>query len=432
MGEATDLEKAKTFSGASKIAISSALGFGFEMFDFTAYVYASTLFAPLFFPTGSYSASLVLAFLTASLTFFSRPVGGIIFGHFGDRIGRKPIWLLSLLGMGVVSITMGFLPTYQQIGIAATLALIILRIFQGFFTSGEQCGGWVLSEEFSPCNWRGFFGSVAGMGAGLSQVMLSIAIFIASYFAPGAQMAVLGWRIIFWVGVAPLVVALISRWKVSESIEWKAKVKTQIEKVPLVSAIKRDKRFFLIVLLAYTGQNLFVWGSITFLPSFLKLYTTIGTANTATVVLVANLFVMAGVPIWGYFSDRTKSRRKFLVISYLINAAVLLPLITILGSSNVSLSLIAGIILGFVNPLGLAVLPAWVSENTKTSERYSIMGTAHGLGVAFGGMAPYLVVAFSSSLGAINSTAMFAILGCLIAAAAISFSPADRVGKDLQ
>ena len=429
-----DIDKEKTFSNALKIATTSLFGYGFELFDFTAYIFASTLFAPFFFPSSSYEASLLLSLLTVSLTFFSRPVGGIFFGHFGDRIGRKVVWFLALAGTGLVSILLGFLPTYQQVGLIATVALIILRLLQGFFIAGEQAGGWVLTEENSPAKWRAFFGSVVGIGAGLSQVLLSIAIFLASTFAPGSQFAIFGWRIIFWFGAIPLLIALIIRWRVSESVEWKIKAAPKVEKIPLLTALKNKstRKFFFIMCIAFFGSNFFALGSITFLPSYLKLYTSNPPSYIATIVLIANLSVMAGAPIWGYLSDKRKSRRTLLTLGFLTNAVLLYPLFVIFNLSLVGISLLASVILGFFSPMLIAILPVWVTENTKTSVRYSTMASAYSIGAAFAGFAPYTVVLLSATLGPVTSTAMVAISGCLVAALVIPFSPRDRVKQELE
>jgi MHS family shikimate/dehydroshikimate transporter-like MFS transporter len=432
MGAQVDPEKSKTFSNAVLIALSSALGWGFELFDYTAFIFAATLFAPYFFPAADAATSLIYAIATASLTFFSRPLGGFLFGHYGDRLGRKSVWFIALLGMGVVSFAMGFLPTYQQVGIIATIALVSLRILQGIFINGEQAGGWVLTTEVAPSKWRGFFGGVVGMGAGLSQVFLSLSIFLASALAPGSQFAVMGWRIIFWVGILPLLVALFVRWKATESIEWRAKAAPKVEKIPLLAALRLNLRFFIVILLAYAGQTLFVFGSITFLPTFLKLYTTVTPASIATIVLVSNVAVMIGAPLWGMISDNRRRRRSYLTVAFLINAAILYPLMLVMSQGQVVPSLIAGVVLGFLNPLALSVMPAWIAENTKTSMRYSVLGTGNGFGVAIGGLAPYLVVMFSPGLGPAIATAAVAITGCLLAAFIIPFSPPDRAKQELE
>ncbi|MGA2573484.1 MAG: MFS transporter [Candidatus Methanomethylicaceae archaeon] len=429
-----DIDKEKTFSNALKIAVSSCFGFSFQVFDFTAYIFASTLFAKFFFPSSNPETSLLLSFATVSLTFVSRPIGGIFFGHFGDRIGRKGVWFLALIGIGLVTILMGFLPTYQQVGVIATVALITLRLLQGFFISGEQAGGWILTEENSPSKWRGLFGSVVGIGAGLSQVLLSIAIFLASALAPGSQFALIGWRIIFWFGAIPFFITLIIRWKVSESVEWKTKAAPKVEKIPLLTALrnKSNTKFFLIMIVAWFAVNFFTFGSITFLPSFLKLYTPNSPNAIATIVLIASLGVMVGAPIWGYLSDKWKSRRTFLTLAFLTNAILLYPLIFIFNLGMVGISLLAGIALGFFSPMMMSVLPAWITENTKTSVRYSTFAAANGIGAALGGLAPYTVVLFSATVGPVTSTAMVAISGCLVGLLVIPFSPRDRAKQELE
>ncbi len=432
MSFTAETEKSKSFSKAALIATSSCLGWGFELFDYTAYIFASTLFAPYFFPASDAATSLLYAIATASLTFFSRPIGGIIFGHYGDRMGRKTAWFIALLGMGIVSFAMGFLPTYQQIGIAATVILVSLRLLQGIFLSGEQAGGWTLTAEESPSKWRGFFGGIVGIGAGLAQVMLSLSILVASALAPGSQFAVMGWRIIFWFGILPLLVAVIVRWKAGESVEWRAKAAPRVEKVPILAGIRANMRFFLVIVAAYTGQALFVFGSITFLPTFLRIYTAVPPSSIATITMVANIFVMIGAPLWGLVSDKMRSRKWFLTAAYLLNALILYPLMLTMSTGQVEASLLAGVVLGFLNPLGLAVLPVWVAENTRTSSRYSVLGTGLNIGMAIGGLAPYLSLVFSGTLTPALATASVAIFGCLLATFIIPFSPKDRVNLELE
>ena len=128
MGLPVDTEKTKSASKAALISFSSLLGWGFELFDFTTFIYAATLFAPYFFPAVDANTSLLYAFATNAVAFFARPVGGFVFGHFGDRLGRRTAWFVALIGMGIVSFAMGCLPTYQQVGILATILLVILRL----------------------------------------------------------------------------------------------------------------------------------------------------------------------------------------------------------------------------------------------------------------------------------------------------------------
>ncbi|TRM84512.1 MFS transporter, partial [Sulfolobus sp. F3] len=142
----------KKLSEAIKVAISANLGWGFELFDLVVYLYVATTIAPLFFPSTSRIASLLEFLLTIVIGYFARPLGGIFFGHYGDKLGRKRMWFISLLGMGIATILIGFLPTYYQIGVLATVLLIILRILQGFFLAGEWGGGMTLVTEVAPSN----------------------------------------------------------------------------------------------------------------------------------------------------------------------------------------------------------------------------------------------------------------------------------------
>lgn len=144
---------------ALKLAVSANLGWGFELFDLVVYLYAGTVMAELFFPSESYVASLLAFYLTLVTGYFARPVGAVIFGHYGDRIGRKHIWFLSLLGMGLATILIGFLPTYAQVGVLAPALILVLRTVQGIFLAGEWGGGMTFVVENAPDHLRGLYGA---------------------------------------------------------------------------------------------------------------------------------------------------------------------------------------------------------------------------------------------------------------------------------
>jgi MHS family shikimate/dehydroshikimate transporter-like MFS transporter len=424
-------EPEKSISKAALVAFSSLFGWGFELFDFTAFLFAATLFAPYFFPASDANTSVLYAFATSSIAFFARPFGGFIFGHYGDKLGRKSVWFIALLGMGIISFLMGCLPTYQQVGIFATIALVFCRVLQGIFLSGEQAGGWVLIAEVSPAKWRAFFGGIVGAGSPFGQVLLSIAIFVASALAPGSLFAVWGWRIIFWVGVLPLIVALVVRYWASESIEWKAKAQPKIEKIPFLTALRADPKFFLVIFCSFAGQALFIYGSVTFLPSFFRLYTALPPASIAYINMAQAITCMIAAPIWGVISDVKKTRRRFIAVAFMIDALMIYPIMTVMGWSQIWPAIFAGIVLGFFTPMAVGVQPAWIAENTRTSVRYSFTAVASGFGSAVGGLAPYLVVQFSPALGAVYATTAVAIFGCLLASFTALFSPPDRVMKEL-
>jgi len=427
-----DPEKSKSGSKAALVSISSALGWGFELFDFTSFMFAATYFAPYFFPSADPNTSVLYAFVTSAIAFISRPIGGFVFGHYGDRLGRKSVWFTALLGMGLVSFALGCLPTYQQVGILATLLMVILRGLQGFFLAGEMAGGWTLTAEVAPAKWRAFFTGIVATGSTMSGLFLSMAIFVANAFAPGAQMGIWGWRIIFWVGLLPLAVALIIRWRAAESVEWKLKAKPKVEKIPFLAAIRTDLKFFLVIFFSFAGQALFLYGSVTFLPSFFRLYTKFSPADIATIVLITNIFSLCAAPIWGLVSDVRKSRKKFIAIGFIINALTLYPVMNIICLNQFWPAVFANVLLCLFVPMSISALPIWIAENTRSTIRYSMTAVGSGFGAALGGIAPILVVQFSPSFGSVNTVTAVATFGCIMAIIAMLLSPPDRAKQELK
>lgn len=432
MSASADIERSKSFSKALMISISSAFGWGFELFDFTAFMFAATLFYPYFFPSADQNTSILYAFMTSGVAFISRPLGGFIFGHYGDRLGRKSIWFVSLLGMGLTSFAIGCLPTYQQVGILATILLITLRALQGFFLAGEMAGGWTLTTEVAPARWRALLAGVVATGATMSGFLLSMAIYVASAAAPGPAFPVWGWRIIFWVGLLPLAVALIIRWRAAESLEWKLKAKPAIEKIPFVTAIRTDLRFFLVIFFTFGGQAIFLYGSVTFIPSFFRLYTGFNPNEIAILVFIGSLLSFTMAPVWGLISDIRKSRKWFIALGFTLNAITVFPTIYVMGLGFLWFAAAANALLHMFVPIANSTLPVWIAENTRSTVRYSMIAVGTGFGAALGGLAPILVVYLSPSLGAVNSVSLIATLGCIIAIIAVVFSPRDRAKQDLK
>jgi MHS family shikimate/dehydroshikimate transporter-like MFS transporter len=226
-------------SAIRKVAGASLIGTTIEWYDFFIYGTAAALVFPaLFFPEFSETAGTLAAFATFGVGFFARPVGGIIFGHFGDRIGRKTMLVLTLTIMGVATTLIGLLPTYEAIGVAAPLLLVVLRFAQGLGVGGEWGGAVLMAVEHSPAEKRGFFGSWPQMGvpAGL---ILSNLIFLAVSSLPEEQFTAWGWRIPFLLSIILVAVGLFIRLRIMESPAFRRVQETQTEaRMPIVDVIR--------------------------------------------------------------------------------------------------------------------------------------------------------------------------------------------------
>jgi MFS family permease len=423
----------KKLSDAIKVAISANLGWGFELFDLVVYLYVATTIAPLFFPSTSSIASLLEFLLTIVIGYFARPLGGIFFGHYGDKFGRKRMWFISLLGMGIVTISVGFLPTYYQIGILATVLLIILRILQGFFLAGEWGGGMTLVTEVAPSNHRGALGGLQQGGAALGLIFAVIANELALGLAPGEEFSVIGWRIMFWFGIVPLVIALAVRWKVGESLEWLIKARPSPEKIPIVTIFKRYWKLVIIATVVLFSSGSIYYGIIAYMPTFLNLYTKLSPYQIDNVVLATNLLWLFVSPLTGLISDISKRRKLLIALTGFVAAVLIYPIILLLYSGLYILTIFSGLLLGFIFAFQYSIFPSWLSENISTKVRYSYIAFSINLGVALSSFAPYIVTALSlvfknPVIGTTAFDAIAAILGGII----VLFSPKDRVGLTLE
>ena len=376
-----------------RVANASMAGSLLEWYDFYLYGFAAALvFAPLFFPGVDPIMGTLASFGTFAVGFIARPLGGIIFGHFGDRVGRKAMLVITLVIMGLSSVAIGLLPTYQQIGIAAPLLLILMRIFQGIGLGGEWGGAILMVVEYSPPNKTGWWGSVIQLGACLGQALATGLLFAFSFILPDEQFMTWGWRIPFLLSALLLIVGLFIRLRILETPSFrKAQSKKQVEKFPLGVLLKKHWR----ALLACFGVYL---GAIT-VPFFLQgvYLTSYGTdvleLNRTGVLfgvaaLHATLYVAVTL-LGGLVADRIGPRRVVKSgMMALIPASVLGVLI--LGDSLVQL--FASIII-FALPLWWAwgALPAYFAGSFPTSVRYSGISLSAQAATIGGGMVPIVL-----------------------------------------
>src|SRR5918994_776213 len=243
-------------SAIRKVAAASLIGTTIEWYDFFIYGTAAALVFPaLFFPEFSETAGTLAAFATFGVGFFARPVGGVIFGHFGDRIGRKTMLVLTLTIMGVATTLIGLMPTYEQIGIWAPLLLVVLRFAQGLGVGGEWGGAVLMAVEHSPREKRGFFGSWPQMGvpAGL---ILSNLIFLAVSSLPEAQFMAWGWRVPFLISILLVAVGLFIRLRIMESPAFQEiKDSGSASEKPLADLVKTHKRDVLTAMGMRIAEN---------------------------------------------------------------------------------------------------------------------------------------------------------------------------------
>ena len=298
-----------------KVLVASLIGSSIEWFDFFLYAAVATIiFNSQFFVTEDPVVSTLLAYFGLALSFFIRPFGGVIFGHIGDRIGRKKTLIITLSMMGVATACIGLLPSYAQIGVAAPLLLMLLRLIQGLGIGGEWGGALLLATEYAPKEQRGFFGSVPQMGITIGLVLAYTSFFILTGLLSEAAFAAWGWRIPFVMSLFLVVFGLWIRKDLDETPAFQEAKKTQtVQKVPLVETFKRHPKEVLITSCAKFVETGPFYIFTTFIVGYGTSQLNVSFEFMMISIVIAAFLTTMMIPVMGRLSDRVGRRRMFLV-----------------------------------------------------------------------------------------------------------------------
>src|SRR5262245_19347411 len=224
-----------------RASAAALLGSALEYYDFFVYGSAAALvFNRLFFAQGNPAVATIASLATFGVGYVARPFGGIVFGHFGDKIGRKRVLMLTLLTMGVASLAIGFLPTFEQVGILAPILLVVCRLAQGFSAGGEAAGASTLTIEHAPDHQRGFFASFTMAGYASGQALATL-VFIPVGALPAEALYSWGWRVPFWLSAVVLVIAYWMRTRLNETpVFEEAKAEGQVKKLPVLQVLRHQ------------------------------------------------------------------------------------------------------------------------------------------------------------------------------------------------
>ncbi|WP_017973702.1 MFS transporter [Actinopolyspora halophila] len=407
-----------TTTQSGRVALASLIGTTIEWYDFFIYgTAASLVFNELFFPAFDPLVGALAAFASFAIGFLARPLGGVVFSHFGDRLGRKPMLIWSLMLMGVATLLIGTLPAYGSIGVWAPVLLVLLRFAQGIGVGGEWGGAALMAVEHAPDKRRGFYGAWPQVGVPAGLLLGNTTFSLVSANVTDEQFMAWGWRIPFLMSAVLIVLGLFIRLKISESPVFERVMRTKEKsRIPVVEALRSHPRTILLA----TGTFLGTHATFYITSTWLVFYTTEEGLFERTTVLNANsLLSFVDIPFmlaFGLLSDYL-GRRRMMISGMAVMALFALPYMLLVDSGSIVLYLLGGMVLQLCRTSVYGPQSAYYSELFSTRLRYSGISISYQLAsILGGGIAPMictgLYAATGSPVAIAGYMAVLAVISC--------------------
>lgn len=414
----------KKEKGIRSVVFASAIGTVIEWYDFLIYGMAAALvFNKLFFPNIDPLLGTLAALGTYAVGFLARPLGGALFGHYGDRVGRKSILMITLALMGVGTFFIGLLPTYEQVGIWAPIMLISLRFIQGIGLGGEWGGAAVMVLEHAPKHRRGFYGSLVQVGFPLGLVIATL-VFSAVSKMPEEDLMSWGWRVPFLVSAILIVVGIFIRTNVKESPVFEdMKARKQIVKSPVMEVILKHPRTFFVAIGLKISEVSWVYMLTVFMVVYATTTLKLPKSLILDAILIAAMVELITIPLFGYLSDII-GRRPLYFIGAIFTILFAFPLFWLFDLKTPE-AIILTIVVAMSMGHGLMFAPeaTYFPELFGANVRYS--GASFGFQVAAaigGGFSPILATALAGYMGGTAGVSIMLIVLALITLVAACFA----------
>jgi metabolite-proton symporter len=411
---------------ARKVVAASFIGTTFEWYDFFIYASAAALvFGPLFFPNASEFAGTLAAFGTFAVGFVARPLGGIIVGHFGDRIGRKAMLVFCLLCMGIATIVIGLLPTYEQIGIWAPILLVVMRIFQGIGVGGEWGGAVLMAVEYAPSHRRGLYGGFVQIGTPAGLILANLAFLSVVTFVPEEHFLTWGWRIPFLLSAVLVAVGLIIRLRLEETpVFTEAKAKApKVQKVPVVQVLQSHWKSVLAGGLAMSAPAMVGYIMIAYLLSYGVSQLGVSRGLMIALVLWSSAVWLVLTLVFAAGSDRFGRRRVYLWGAWSA-LAMAFPLFWLLDTREPWMMMVGMTLLAIAMSAMYSPIAAMLSELFPTRLRYTGNSMSYQVGTLAGGaFVPIIATTLYQFTGTSAAISAYIIVSVLIGLLAVKFVP---------
>ena len=424
-------------TGLRRVVAASMAGTVVEWYEFFLYGTAATLvFNKIFFSdTTSDLNAIMLAFATYAIGFVARPVGGVVFGHYGDKFGRKKLLQFSLLLVGASTFLMGCLPTFGQIGYWAPALLVTLRFIQGFAVGGEWGGAILLVAEHSPIKQRGFWASWPQAGVPMGNLLATVVLLVLTGTLSDAAFLSWGWRVAFWLSAVVVLIGYYIRTKVTDAPIFVA-AQQEAERIKatsfsVVEVLKRYPRGVFTAMGLRFGENIMYYLVVTFSITYLKTQVGTDTNSILRYLLVAHAVHFAIVPLVGHLSDRI-GRRPVYFIGAILGATWGFFAFPMMNSNNYVV-ITAAVTLGLmIHAFMYAPQPAIMSEMFPTRMRYSGVSLGYQVtSIVAGSLAPIIAVKLLDVYDSAVPVAIYLAAACVVTFVAVLFTR-ETNGIDLE
>ncbi|KAB2388759.1 MFS transporter [Actinomadura montaniterrae] len=415
----------------TRAVFASWIGTTIEYYDFSCYgLGASLIFAKIFFPSANPTTGTLLSLSSFGVAYVARPLGALVFGHFGDRMGRRRTLIFTLLLMGVSTIAIGALPTYSQIGLAAPVLLVVARLLQGFAVGGEYGGAILMTVEHSADNKRGLFGSLVNTGTTAGLVLANLA-FLLALRLPDEQLLSWGWRIPFLLSTLLVVIGLIARTVLEETPDFaEVKQRDAVREFPIVDVARNHLGTVSLVALGIIASGSTFTLTTVFSLTYGKLGLGLGGSAMLDVLLPATVVVLVALPLFGRLADRVGVRALFLggLVSLIV-----LPFVwfALLDTRQYGLMLLGFALLFVGYAANYAVVPAYFAQVFPSGVRFTGLSVGFTIGlIASNAIAPAVATSLLEASGGWEAIAAYMASTAVISLVAGIFLRIPTTGSE--
>ncbi|MGJ4843471.1 MULTISPECIES: MFS transporter [unclassified Leifsonia] len=385
---------------ARRVTIASFVGTSLESYDFYLFAYFSAFFVgPLFFQPLGVFGGVLAGFLTIAAGFVIRPIGAIVFGHLGDRIGRRPTLLITILMMGIGTGLVGVLPTYAVAGWFGAIALVLLRLVQGLSLGGEWGGSILLATEYANPKRRGFYAALPQLGSPVGSILSAVVFILMSTLLSPEDIAAWGWRIPFLTAIPLLLVSLYLRWSIDETPVFKQLLETgKRDRFPVLQVFRKAPTGFVIAI----GAAILGIGSYSLMNTYMVDYGTAVLKFSFSDLLIATtiggLLQLVTIPLFGVWATRIGSARV-VAIGAIGTLVIAFPMYFLLQYATFPILVGSMIVGGILPTLSWAGLGGLMSDLFPSDVRYSGLSVAYSIAALLTAFVPALTLLLGNATG---------------------------------